>query len=351
MISRLYCTAMLCFTVCILAGQIPPGYYDPASGLHGEALQEALYDIIKEHNVETYSQLWDDFQFTDRKANGKVWDMYSDVPGGTPPYQYTFITDQCGNYSQEGDCYNREHTFAKSWFGGEIYPMYSDLFHIYPTDGWVNNKRGNYPFGETGNATWTSLNGSKTGNCNYTGYSDVIFEPVDAYKGDIARSFFYMACRYYGEDNDWPGSDMTSGSQLKPWALDLMHAWHLADPVSTKEIERNEAVYDIQQNRNPFIDHPEFMEMIWFYTQSKENTIPSCPVRVYPNPFQDQMLIELPGNCHAELKLTGMLGRELFSVKIHGKQQIRPELPEGMYFLIITGPDNTILRTEKVIKM
>lgn len=136
----------------VLAAQVPAGYYDSASGQSGEVLHTTLYNIIKGHTPRSYDQLWTDFQSTDKKANGKVWDMYSDNPDGTPPYEYTFISDQCGNYSGEGICYNREHSMPKSWFS-EGTPMYTDLFHLVPTDGYVNGKRGNYPFGEVGSAS------------------------------------------------------------------------------------------------------------------------------------------------------------------------------------------------------
>ncbi len=133
----------LLFTL-ILRSQ-PAGYYDSAAGLTGTALQQALHDIIDNHTSVTYDDLWTHFQNTDKKSDGTVWDMYSDIPSGTPPYTYIFVTNQCGSsgYDSEADCYNREHSFPKSWFGGDDqYPMYSDLFHMYPTDGWVNNKRG-----------------------------------------------------------------------------------------------------------------------------------------------------------------------------------------------------------------
>ncbi|MEI6900091.1 MAG: endonuclease, partial [Bacteroidota bacterium] len=163
--------AILLFITIGSIGQIPPGYYDPANGKTGTALQAALHNIIKGHTVVTYAALWTWFQSTDKKANGTVWDTYSDVPGGTPPYVYQFGSDQCGNYSSEGDCYNREHSWPKSWFGGDIEPMYTDIFHLYPTDGYVNGRRSDYPYGEVTTATWTSLNGSKLGNCTWPGYS------------------------------------------------------------------------------------------------------------------------------------------------------------------------------------
>jgi endonuclease I len=243
--------------------QIPPGYYDPAAGLSGTALQSALHNIIDNHTVRSYNQLWTDMQVTDDKPNGKVWDIYSDIPGGTPPYEYSFGSDQCGTYSQEGDCYNREHTFPKSWFGGEVSPMYSDLFQVMPADGYVNSQRSNYPYGEVGSYTWISQNGCKLGSCIYPGYNGTVFEPIDEYKGDVARNYFYMATRYYGEDGSWPGSDMVDGSQLKEWAKNMLLEWSNNDPVSQKEIDRNNAIYNLQDNRNPFIDHPEYIGLIW----------------------------------------------------------------------------------------
>jgi endonuclease I len=246
----------------LLHAQPPAGYYDAANGQSGENLKAALHNIIKNHTTKSYDYLWTAFQTTDDKTNGKVWDMYSDIPGGTPIYEYTFGSDQCGNYNSEGDCYNREHSFPGSWFN-DASPMYSDLFHLVPTDGWVNNKRGSYPFGETENATYTSSNGSKLGPCSVSGYSGVVFEPIDEYKGDFARNYFYMATRYLGEDGSWPGSPMVQGAEPKPWALIMLGEWHTSDPVSPKEIDRNNAIYAIQNNRNPFIDHPEFVYKIW----------------------------------------------------------------------------------------
>ena len=278
-------------------GQIPPGYYDPAQGLTGQPLQTALHNIIKNHNAVSYSSLISHFATTDKKPDGTVWDMYSDLPGGTPPYVYHYSSgDECGNYSGEGDCYNREHSWPKSWFGGEVMPMYTDMFHLYPTDGYVNGRRDNYPYGEVGTASWTSLNGSKLGNCTSTGYSGVVFEPIDSYKGDFARSYFYMSVRYYTEDNGWPGSPMTTGSQLKPWALAMMMQWDTQDPVSQKEIDRNNAVYGIQNNRNPFIDHSEYTDLIWGNGTGIVSGKERKRLIIYPNPAENFCYIILPLN-------------------------------------------------------
>lgn len=244
---------------------VPNGYYDNAAGKTGDELKEALHDIIDNHTTITYANVWGAFQSTDLKSNGKIWDMYSDIPNGTPPYEYTYGQNQCGNYDSEGDCYNREHSWPKSWFTGDENSVPGrDLHHIFPTDGYVNQQRGNNPFGEVQTATQTFQNGSKLGTCKSSlGYSGTVYEPIDAYKGDFARAYFYMSVRYYSEDSNWNSSDMTTKSELKPWALEMLLRWNEEDPVSAKEIARNEAVYGIQNNRNPFIDHPEYANMIW----------------------------------------------------------------------------------------
>lgn len=246
--------------------QIPTGYYEDVQGQSGEQLKTVLHTIIKDHSVQSYTPgVWTAFYTTDRKPNGKVWDMYSDVPGGTPDYEWTIGSDQCGNVgSGEGVCYNREHSFPRSWFG-DASPMDTELFHIYPTDGYVNGKRGSYPYGEVSAPTWTSSNGSKLGSNITAGYSGTVFEPIDEYKGDFARTYFYMATRYEDIISNW-NSVVLDGSTYPvytEWHLDMLIRWHEEDPVSQKETDRNNAIYDIQHNRNPFIDHPEYVASVW----------------------------------------------------------------------------------------
>jgi endonuclease I len=249
----------------------PSGYYNTAAGKTGATLKTALYNIIKGHTAKSYDYLWTAFQTTDKKSDGKVWDMYSDIPNGTPPYEFTFVADQCGNYGGEGDCYNREHSWPKSWFGGTVSPMYTDLFHLCPTDGYVNGNRSNYPFGTVSSPTWTSLNGSKVGPCSWQGYTGTVFEPRDDFKGDFARNYLYMATRYENLIAGWPSNDPNAAAILsgnaypafKTWYVNMLLAWSAADPVSAKEIARNNAVYAIQNNRNPYIDHPEYAVAVW----------------------------------------------------------------------------------------
>lgn len=307
----------------ITVAQPPAGYYNSASGLTGKALQQALHDIIDNHTVIPYDNLYSCFLTTDVKPGYIVWDMYSDRPGSTPAYVYTYGTGQeCGNYNSEADCFNREHSFPKSWFN-DASPMYSDLFHLYPTDGYVNNRRSNYPFGETASPTWTSSNGSMVGPSSWSGYTGIVFEPIDEYKGDFARTYFYMATRYYGEDAGWPGSDMTTGAQPKPWALTMLLAWHRTDAVSTKETSRNNEVYKYQNNRNPFIDDPQFVEKIWGTLNPVEITAAQTAIlKLWPNPAGDYLNIEVPGDDCA--------GASLFVSDVRGCLLLMETLDEGV---------------------
>ena len=244
-------------------GQIPEGYYDSASDLTGSDLKTALYKIIRNPDVDSYNDIWEDFKKTDKHSDGTVWDIYSDSV-------YEFNSDQCGNYNSEGDCYNREHSFPKSWFDSDT-PMYSDLFHIYPSDGYVNSIRSNLPYGEVGSATYTSSNGSKKGDNTYGTYTGTVFEPADEYKGDLARTYFYMVTCYENlvaswEDNADGADAMLNGTTFpcfEDWSLQMLIDWNDQDPVSQKEINRNDSIYKIQGNRNPFIDHPEYVCLIW----------------------------------------------------------------------------------------
>jgi uncharacterized repeat protein (TIGR02543 family) len=245
---------LLALTSLSIWAQIPNGYYNNANGKTGDELKVALHNIIKGHHVVSYGGLLNAFAYTDCKPNGKIWDIYSN-------YEYS-LDGNCGEYIQEGDCWNREHTWPQSWFNEQTTPR-SDLFHVYPTDGFVNGQRSNYPYGEVNNPIYTSGNGSKLGNCVTSGYSGKVFEPIDEYKGDIARSYFYMSVRYYSEDSEWGTSNMTNKSEILPWAMTMLLRWSDEDPVSDKEIARNNAVYGYQNNRNPFIDHPEYARMIW----------------------------------------------------------------------------------------
>lgn len=276
-----YFLLLLMFTAIGFA-QIPSGYYSTATGT-GYTLKTQLYNIIKGHTDNGYAGLYTTYQTSDvdnfYENDGTILDMYSENPSGTDPYTYTTGTTQrCGNYSVEGDCYNREHIIPQSVFS-EQSPMVSDAHFITPTDGKVNGIRSNYPHGNVSSATYTSQNGSKLGSSAVSGYSGTIFEPINDFKGDIARMYFYFATRY---ENTVAGYSYamfngTSNQVFTTAFLNLLLAWHTQDPVSAREIARNNAIYTRQNNRNPFIDHPEYVNQIWGGTPSGDTQAPTAP--------------------------------------------------------------------------
>jgi endonuclease I len=270
----------------------PPSYYSTATGLSCAALKTALKNIITTGNtLKSYGDLWSQYQVSDIKTRevgsgsaNVIWDVYSDNPTGTDPYNFTPGTAQCGNYSSEGDCYNREHTFPQNWFtSGTSTGPGTDYIQVLPTDGKVNGQRSNWVYSEVASASWTSLNGSKLGSSSVAGISGTVFEPINTYKGDLARIFLYMVTRYENNMPTWGSLSGSNGLQaLEPNTfpsvdvdyLRLMIKWHNQDPVSQKEIDRNNAAYAYQGNRNPFVDRPEFVAQVWNNTCPGLSTLP-----------------------------------------------------------------------------
>lgn len=260
-------------------------YYQNANALKGEALKTALSKIISTGAKDLgYDALWNAYKTTDLRPDGTIWDIYSNVT------KYDPVNDHKGNYKQEGDVFNREHTTPQSWFK-KASPMKSDLFHVFPTDGYVNNRRSNFPLGETKGENYQSKNGfSKVGKCTTEGYNGTVFEPADEYKGDLARVYFYMATRYEDRVSSWGGDTYGKSSYpgLAQWALNMFIRWAGNDPVSQKEVDRNNAVYKLQMNRNPYVDYPGLEQYVWGtladkafdyanYTAPGENKKPDNP--------------------------------------------------------------------------
>ncbi len=265
---------VLLFYSTFFMAQEPANYYDNALGKTGYTLKTALKEIITNGYVSySYDDLYTIYLTSDKddyyENDGTVLDIYSEKPQGPDAYEYVHIDEKCGTYSTEGDCYNREHIVPQSVFDSAS-PMVSDAHFVVPTDGYVNGRRSNYPFGEVSDPTWTSTNGSKVGPNSTSGYVDTVFEPIDEFKGDIARMLFYFATRYEDQVASWshPMFNGTSDQVFSDWFLDILLDWNQQDPVSQREIDRNNAVYEYQNNRNPFIDHPEWVSDIWGGTSS-----------------------------------------------------------------------------------
>jgi len=333
-----------------LLAQAPAGYYDAASGKTGASLKTALFNIIKTHTQRTYTQLWSDFQTTDKRADGYVWDIYSSC-------NLVFVTDQDNGSggSTECDKYNREHSFPNSWFGGvQSSPMYTDLFHMYPTDKKVNNVRSNYIYGIVQTPSYTSSNGSKLGSSDLTtGFSGTVFEPIDEYKGDLARTYLYMATCYEDKIASWTSYDTEAKAILdgdsfpayKAWYVQLLLKWSSDDPVSQKEIDRNNAIYGIQGNRNPFIDHPEYAAMIWDATNSV-TTVTNSSISIYPNPANSDFKVDMPNQSAFSVEVFDLTGKSIKKIDaVNPNQAIQVgNLRNGLYLVKIKYNGGSVVK-------
>jgi endonuclease I len=381
----------------------PIGYYNTANSLSCQDLKTALKNITK----NTFTSLsytpgvWNIYKYSDIRRNDAntadvIWDMYSDNPSGTDPYTFTLSTNQCGTYTNEGDCYNREHSTPQSWFNSAS-PMVSDAHHIFATDGKVNALRSNYPFGEVTSATSTSRNGSKlgTGNNNF-GYTGIVFEPIDAYKGDFARACLYMAVRYEDEiiTQNWSSlgtgnavflssTDQSDAARRRLfvydlWFLQLVIKWHKNDPVSTKEINRNNAIFTQQVvnnssgtlakqgNRNPFIDHPEYVEAIWGTgtgincsatstnvvvdnkTPFDNDVVAVETFKIYPNPAKDVVTIVTPTKL-TSITIIDVYGKAVKTIVYNYNTTLTQridvsDLANGIYFIKLNTPTHNVVQ-------
>lgn len=259
-----------------------PTYYKDIQGKSGKSLFDAVQKVTKTgYSSLGYDGLWAAYQYTDLHENGYVWDMYSDCTWKS------LSSNRCGNYKNECDCFNREHSIPKSWYGGTTSGPGCDIFHLVPTDGKVNGMRSNYAFGEVSSASYNK-HGNKLGTAmnitivggntiaGNTGASiscsaDKVFEPRNEYKGDFARGYMGALLKWAGDKAFTSGdgskifttSFSTGSFGLTKYGVALLMKWHRQDPVSQKEIDRNNGIQQTQGNRNPFIDYPYLAEYIW----------------------------------------------------------------------------------------
>lgn len=250
----------------IASAGIPDGYYDAANGKKKEALKAALHSIIRPEskNLLTYgsgaNSTWSGFYQTDRTSDGYCIDRYS--PRST---WRKFSSSDNATYASAPSGMNIEHSFPKSWWGGSNNEAYKDLFNLMPSESGINSSKSNYAMGKVTNVKVN--NGSTKVGTGPTGSGSAqLWEPDDEWKGDFARDYFYMVTAYSDltwrsnaldmlEDNDWP--------TMQEWAYELLLEWARQDGVDETERKRNDAVYGIQKNRNPFVDFPNLAEYIW----------------------------------------------------------------------------------------
>lgn len=263
----------LSFFTGFLPAEIPAGYYYNAQNKKKDALKTALHQLTTPQRVLRYGSgtgyTWEGFFYTDQNQDGSIIDMYSPI-----------VRYFDGFKSVSG--MHIEHSFPKSWWGGHEWPVYKDLFHLYPSDGPINMSKSNNPLGVV-TGTPTSDNGvSKVGSATYPGYTGNVFEPADEFKGDFARSYFYVVTTYQDLAPYWNSPMLKKNTYpvWTPWAIELLKQWHQQDPVSIKEVLRQEEVFKIQGNRNPFIDYPDLVNYIW-----GSDTLSTYPFPVETAPF------------------------------------------------------------------
>lgn len=238
----------------------PQGYYDSLEGKCGADLMKAVKATVRNHTVISYgTQTWNAFLDTDvRMVNGQRcwWDMYSN-------------NNVAASSSSNHPGMNIEHTVANSWWGGTKNDAYNDIVHLNPSNSDANSRKSNYPIAELATVTWdngvTFIGKPKTGQ---GGGATYCYEPCDEYKGDFARVFMYMFTIY--NDISWRMEngyghmyDTSNPLMFREWAKQLLIRWSTNDPVSQKELDRNDGIYKHQKNRNPFIDLPELADHIW----------------------------------------------------------------------------------------
>lgn len=256
-IRTLLTLATLAWSYAMSLAQIPSGYYDTLKGLKGKELKNAVYAVIKDADVLAYGSgsghTWWGFWITDRTDDGRFIDRYS--PESTWP--------QSTSQGERGTDMNIEHSFPKSWWGGTTNQAYQDLYNLMPCEQKINSSKSNYPMGKV--TTVKTTNDMTKIGMGSEGF--MVWEPGDEWKGDFARGYMYMATCYQNltYSNNVAQEILTTGEYptLKPWAYTLYIEWAKADQPNELEIARNNAVSQIQGNRNPFVDFPNLMDYIW----------------------------------------------------------------------------------------
>lgn len=339
-----------------ITATIPTGYYNTATGT-GYVLKTQLYNIINGHTDQGYSGLYTTYLTSDKdfyyENNGTLLDMYTENPTG-PECEFTYGVNQDDGSGGTSECqkYNREHIVPQSVFGS-VTPMYSDAHFVVPSDKYVNAQRGDLPFGKVNIANNTYTNGTKRGsnlNSGYSsGYSGTVFEPIDEFKGDIARMLLYFATRYENQVAGWNFTmfNNTSDQVFTATAISVLLTWNNNDPVSNREIARNNAIYARQNNRNPFIDHPEYAMNIWGSLLSSVTFSTLNSVSIYPNPSNNGTINIASETILDQINLININGQIIQQIKNPQSQNNTynvSNLPKGFYFLKLTSNNETVTK-------
>jgi endonuclease I len=259
-------TYLLLLLSVLLRAEIPANYYVTTDGKNKGELKTALYNIIKNANVLEYGggegKTWSAFPKTDMHPDSTVWDMYSNQL-----YHFNGINAVSGM--------NIEHSLPNSWWGGTKNQAYKDLHHLNPADGTANRMKSNWTMGIVNDSVTFDNGVIKKGYSTLCGTDSLrlVWEPADEYKGDFARIYMYMVTCYeqFCTQDTWIAAytaiQFNNSTDTYPvfrdWTANMLLEWNRQDPVSVKELNRNEEVYKIQGNRNPFIDCSLLAEYIW----------------------------------------------------------------------------------------
>ncbi|MBN3035890.1 MAG: endonuclease [Bacteroidales bacterium] len=321
------------FLSCVtrIEGQTPPGYYDPAAGLTGEPLKEALHGIIDGHTEYSYSQV-------------KTLLMDTDEDPSDPDNVILLYTGRSQPKSTFGggpNDWNREHVWAKSHGGfGDTPPCGTDIHHMRPADASVNSDRGNKDF-DNGGQPHPEATGCF--------FDDDSWEPRDAVKGDVARMILYMTVRYEGTNGEpdlEPADAVNTAPAPLHGKLSTLLIWNVQDPPDNFENARHEKIFGYQHNRNPFIDHPEFADMIWGNATTAGEHLSPGQNLLFPNPFRDHLTLRHnpdSGCCGIVITDASGIVRSIISSWTSTTYIDTGDWPPGVYIIRATSPGKCII--------
>jgi endonuclease I len=373
--ERILFTLLLLFSVAAYAG--PGTYYNSIDTNQSCAtLKTLLFNLTASNTtVIPYASVDNYYNLTDLKpaesgGGDVIVDRYcSENPTGLDYCNFRYPGSFCLGATPTTTCvcYDKEHVFPKSWFGGtDVYPMYSDVHFVWPSDHVTNGKKLNYPIGYVQSASFTSSNGTKVGtsnsSLNYGFTTSNVFEPIDSFKGDFARAYLYVVTRYQDSIPYWVGRS-TSGyvldgnkyPGLKSWMLQLCVKWSKMDPPSAFERQRNDAVYTLQGNRNPYIDYPHWVEKVFGPNGIPSSCVPlsihsnhQLDFSLFPNPSSSVLNIKLPKPLleAATLEVLDLLGRKVIEYNIDQQTTLfsidTRNYSRGMYWvnIVYRGENN-----------
>ncbi len=339
--------AFLLLILIIVVSAANADYYDSVINLTGQQLFTGLRTLISTNTNSSYD------------TSKEVLFQTLDNTGGNVTCVYTGQVYNVGYNYNGSDNPNTEHTYAQSWFNGtDTAKKKSDLHHLFVTNSVVNSSRGNYPLYTVASHSAATVYYTNTPWQSYRGYSaggQMVFEPADQFKGNIARALLYFNTRYANQDLTQQNVDM----------LPVLIQWNTFDPPDAAERTRNTGVYNYQNNRNPYVDHPEFVGRIWGGSDAEDEVVISIPQlnisACYPNPFSTELnyTVESKNAAPATVTIYNLKGQAVYrenlvlqpgesSFSWNGRDEQGQTSPTGIYLIRISGKNSST--TIKAVK-